>query len=113
MATPIFGLFLTSNAKIIRFSVKGFLASIPRFSSNCLKTNIHMKTNQKANRSDDELRSENEQIKERLTKVYGMQEYTSCLSPSLENQWLKSIEAFEKTAKKERREELRRGLGLN
>jgi hypothetical protein len=64
-------------------------------------------------RNEDELRSENEQIKSRLKNVYGMQEYTSCLSPKLENAWLKSIEEFEKTVKREREEELRQSLNPN
>lgn len=64
-------------------------------------------------RSEDELREENAQIKHRLKKDYGMKEYACSLPPQLENQWLKSIEAYEKNAREERREELRKGLVMN
>jgi len=63
--------------------------------------------------TEAEVRAENTQIKDRLKKVYGMQEYTSSLSPQLENAWLKSIEAFEKNVREERKAELRRTLTPN
>lgn len=64
-------------------------------------------------RGEDKLRRENEQIKARLTKVYGMQEYTSALPARVENEWLKSIEKFEQTVRNERQENLRHGLSPN
>lgn len=64
-------------------------------------------------RTEAEVRIENEEIKNRLTNVYGMQEYTSSLSPQLENAWLKSIEAYEKSVREERKAELRSTLSLN
>lgn len=69
------------------------------------------KNNQR--RSEEQLREENEQLKKKLEKEYGMQGYASCASPELENIWLKGIEAFEKAYKKEQDEQTRRSLPLN
>lgn len=49
---------------------------------------------------EDDLRAENNLLKLKLTLEYGMQmEETSKLSPGVENQWLKSVYAFEKQFK--------------
>ncbi|MEX1238097.1 MAG: hypothetical protein WEB30_00210 [Cyclobacteriaceae bacterium] len=53
---------------------------------------------------EDDLRAENNLLKLKLTLEYGMQmEETSKLSPGVENQWLKSVYAFERQFKDAKR----------
>lgn len=53
---------------------------------------------------EDDLRAENNLLKLKLTMEYGMQmENVSSLSPDVENQWLKSIYAFEQQYKDAKR----------
>lgn len=53
---------------------------------------------------EDELKAENNLLKLKLTLEHGMQmEETSTLSPDIENQWLKSVYAFEQQFKDAKR----------
>jgi len=103
---------MVSGTRMIWFSVRSFFVLMPVPASTCPKQKP-MKKPEFDLRGEDDLRRENEQIKARLTHVYGMQEYTSCLPARVENEWLKSIEKFEQTVRKERQENLRHGLSPN
>ncbi len=63
--------------------------------------------------STEDLRRENEALKRKLEKEYGLQGYSSCASPALENIWLKGIEAFEKAYREEQNERMRSSLPQN